>query len=93
MPDYDLVLILKPSLKPEEEKKELAKVKKMTLDLEGKLGKNESWGKRDLAYPILKNKEAIYHKFKINLPTKAILSWRAKIKLNENIIRYLLIRV
>lgn len=92
MRKYELVFILAPNLKAEEQKKEIAKVEKAIESLKGKLEKKEIWGKKELAYPIRKFKEGIYVKFDLRLPEKKIRDWRGKIKRENKIIRHLLIK-
>ena len=92
MREYELVFILKPSLKEKDLKTEQAAVEKLIADLGGKVGKKDVWGKKDLTYAIKKDKQGFYFKFDLQLPEEKVGQWDKQVKLNENIIRYLLIR-
>lgn len=92
MRDYELVLILKPDLKEKDLKAEQAVLEKIISDLGGQIKKKDVWGLKDLAYPILKFNQGFYIKFDLQMPEEKTSGWDKKAKLNEKIIRYLLIR-
>jgi small subunit ribosomal protein S6 len=92
MREYEFIFILKPKLKESEQKKKIAQIEKLVADLDGKVKKKEVWGKKDLAYPIAKYKQGIYVQFNFSLPEKNVKAWEEKIKLEEEILRYLLIK-
>jgi small subunit ribosomal protein S6 len=58
----------------------------------GKLNKNDLWGVRDLAYPIKHQTKAFYSHYEFESEPDTISSLDKSLKLNEDIIRYLLIR-
>ena len=62
-------------------------------ELEGNIIYKESWGLRNLAYPIKDNKKAFYHFMNIEIPQNKIDEINTKLNLNENVIRYLSIKV
>ena len=73
---------------------EAIKVHEQTLgELEGNVVYKESWGLRSLAYPINENKKAFYEFMNIELPQDKIDTLNSKLNLNDNIIRYLSIKV
>ena len=53
----------------------------------------KSWGLRNLAYPIKENKKAFYEFMNIEMPQENISQLNSKLNLNENVIRYLSIKV
>jgi small subunit ribosomal protein S6 len=59
----------------------------------GSLGKEDLWGIRSLAYPIKHNDRAFYAHFEFSAEPSAILTLDKNIRLNEDIIRYLLVKV
>ena len=93
MKKYELVFILDPKLDAQAQKKETGEIEKLITSFKGKIEKKEVWGKKTLAYPIKKLTEGIYVKFDLNFPPENIKEWEKKIKLEEKIIRYLLIKV
>ena len=84
MQQYELTLILKPTLTEEQAD---AIIEKFKLSIVHR----QVWGKRMLAYPIRKEKEGLYIHLVIELPESNVSSLEEKIRLNEQIIRHLLV--
>jgi small subunit ribosomal protein S6 len=61
--------------------------------LGGKIVKTETWGLRSLAYKIAKNRKAHYVMLEIDGPAAAIAELERQIAINEDIIRYMTVRV
>ncbi|HEY0315083.1 MAG TPA: 30S ribosomal protein S6, partial [Sphingomonas sp.] len=61
--------------------------------LGGKIVKTETWGLRGLAYRIAKNRKAHYVMLEIDGPAAAIAELERQIAINEDIIRYMTVRV
>ena len=59
----------------------------------GTIAKREYWGVRKLAYRIKKNRKAHYLLFNINAPSDAVLEMERNMRLNEDILRYLTLRI
>ncbi len=89
--NYDLVVILDPELKDEEQEKLLAKIKKIISDSEGKISETKQWGKRVLAYRVSKRDSGFFVEFKFTAPANLLSSIRQKIKIEEQVLRYLLV--
>jgi len=89
---YELTIIttLNPtSTKGKENLKEIGeKIKKI-----GKIDKKENWGEKKLAYPIKKNQNGFYYFFQLSAQPPKIVSLDNFLKLNENIIRHLIVVV
>lgn len=92
MNNYELTLVINPILGERERADLLLKITNFIEKEEGKIGKKEDWGKKTLFYPIKKHKEGIYFLWEITLPLKSASIVDKKIKLEENIIRYLLVK-
>ena len=59
----------------------------------GNVTKQEYWGLRSLTFKIKKNRKGHYVLFNIDAPWAAVAELERQIKLNEDIIRHLTIRV
>lgn len=59
----------------------------------GKVVKNEYWGLRSMAYKINKNKKGHYVLLGLDAPVAAVKELERNIKLNEDVIRHLTIKV
>ena len=90
---FEHVIILKQSLSSNELSIELKNHTDMVSELKGNVIYQESWGMRNLAYPIKNNKKAFYEFMNIEMPQENIDLMNSKLNLNENVIRYLSIKV
>ena len=90
---FEHVIILKQSLSSNELSIELKNHTDMVSELDGNVVYQESWGMRNLAYPIKNNKKAFYEFMNIEMPQENIDLMNSKLNLNENVIRYLSIKV
>ena len=59
----------------------------------GNVTKHEYWGLRSLTFKIKKNRKGHYVLFNIDAPWPAVAELERQIKLNEDIIRHMTIRV
>lgn len=59
----------------------------------GTIAKREYWGVRKLAYRIKKNRKAHYVLLNIDAPSDAVLEMERNMRLNEDILRYLTLRI
>jgi small subunit ribosomal protein S6 len=59
----------------------------------GQVTKTEPWGLRNLAYRINKNKKGHYVLLNIDAPAAAIAEMERNMKLNEDVLRFMTIRV
>jgi small subunit ribosomal protein S6 len=66
---------------------------KIIEDAGGKIVKTETWGLRGLAYRIAKNRKAHYVMLEIDGPAAGIAELERQIAINEDIIRYMTVRV
>lgn len=59
----------------------------------GKVTKTESWGIRNLTYKMNKNRKGHYVLFNIDAPAKAVIEMERNMRLSEDILRTLTVRV
>ncbi len=59
----------------------------------GKITKRELWGLRSLTYRIKKNRKGHYVFFNIDAPPAAINEYERRMRINEDVLRYLTVRV
>ena len=59
----------------------------------GKVGKVENWGLKTLTYRIKKNRKAYYTLMNIDAPSAAVEEMERQMRFNEDILRYITIRV
>lgn len=93
MNSYLLTLVLKPDLEEKLRKEMLEAMKKKMLGEGGKVGKEDLWGAKDLAYPIKKQTKGYFVHFEFETDPKVAKDLDKSLKVEEDIIRYLLVRV
>jgi small subunit ribosomal protein S6 len=59
----------------------------------GEIKKREYWGLRNLAYRMNKNRKGHYMLFNIDAPAPAIAELERTMRINEDVVRYLTLRV
>jgi small subunit ribosomal protein S6 len=90
---YDLVFLIVPEKDEQGAAAVVEEFRKMLVDLGAVIDKDESMGRRRLAYQIHKKSEATYHNFLFRADSKAVTELQRKMKLSENILRFLTVRV
>ncbi|MBI4990474.1 30S ribosomal protein S6 [Candidatus Gottesmanbacteria bacterium] len=88
---YELVLIFKTSVSEDNRKKTIEELKKL-LKTSGQTDVKD-WGKRQFAYPIKKEKEGNYYLLTADAEGKEVAEVSNRLKLNEDVLRYLLVRL
>lgn len=86
--NYYLTLVLKPNLEEKARKELLDSIKKGFE----KMDKEDLWGQRPLAYPIKKQTSGYYAHFEFQAQPQVIRGLDKNLKVEEDILRYLLIR-
>ena len=59
----------------------------------GKVEKTEMWGVKSLAYRIKKNRKAHFTMFSLNAPPAAVAEMERQMRINEDILRFMTVRV
>ena len=59
----------------------------------GKVTKRENWGLRNLAYKVKKNRKGHYVLFNIDGPPAAIAEMERNMRIHEDVLRYMTVRV
>ncbi len=92
MNKYELTIILEGKVTAAKKKSVLETLEKSIKMLEGTVSKAEDWGVKELFHEIKKQKEGLYLHMPVELPAKAIKAFEIKLKAEENILRYLIVR-
>lgn len=90
--DYELVVLLHPDLEIDLEKP-LAKLRQIIADNKGEITKEDSWGKRKLAYRINGEDFAVYTYIELNLPAETVKKLQSTLNITDEVLRYLLTAV
>jgi small subunit ribosomal protein S6 len=65
----------------------------IVADQGGRVAKREYWGLRNLAYRIKKNRKGHYMLFNLDAPPAAVNELERNMRINEDVLRYLTVRV
>ena len=93
MPFYENVFIARQDLTPAKVAELTDKYASTVESMGGKVTKRENWGLRNLAYKIQKNRKGYYMLMNIDAPADAIIEMERLMRLDENLIRYLTVKV
>ncbi len=89
MKTYELMTIAKSELTDQGAKELATQVQDLIKSFDGKIIKDDFWGKRKLAYEIKHDSEGYYDVVTFELSTEALLKFKQKLNLVPNILRYL----
>ena len=90
---YESVIIGRQDLTPSQFETIIDKFISVIESLKGKIKKKESWGLRNLAYKINKNRKGHYILLNIDGPPDAIVEYERLMRLDEDIIRFLTVKI
>lgn len=93
MRQYEVTVILDPSLGEEGLAKQLERWKKQIEDREGKILKEDPWGVRSLAYPIEKKDQGYYAVLEFELPGEQVGELENLLRLDEHVLRHLIVHL
>ena len=90
---YESVIIGRQDLTPNQFEELIDDFIKIIESFKGVIKKRENWGLRNLAYKINKNRKGHYVLLNIDSSSDAIVEYERLMRLNEDIIRFLTIRI
>ena len=93
MPLYETVFIARQDMTPAQVDELTTSLSKIITDGEGKIEKTDNWGLRSLAYRIKKTRKVYYVLMNIDAPAPAVLEMERVIRLNEDVLRHMTVRV
>ncbi len=92
MRNYELMSIFRPDLEDQALQDAVEKLGGLIAARGGEVGSSDVWGRRRLAYPIKDFRDGIYSVSQLKLDPKGADDLERSLQLNDQIIRYLLIR-
>ena len=91
--EYEIGLIINPETADEEAEKIKTSITDILKKGKGTIENIDEWGRKNLAYPIEKHKEGIYVFIKTMAPGDVIAAIERRLKLNEKVMRFIVIRL
>ena len=93
MPLYEHVFIARQDAAQAQVDQLTEQMKSVIENGGGKVVKHEAWGLRSLTFKIKKNRKGHYVHFNLDAPAAAVAEMERQLKLNEDVIRQLTVRV
>ena len=92
MANYELVYILMPTFEDEQLGPVYETISGLVQNLKGEVSEVKPWGRRKLAYPIKGFRDGNYVEMRFAMSPTAAAELERSLRLNESVIRYLLVR-
>ena len=93
MPFYENVFIARQDISSTQAEALTEQFANLIAEQGGKVTKKEQWGLRNIAYRIKKNRKGHYVLMNIEAPAAAITEMERQMRINEDVLRYLTVRV
>ena len=93
MRNYELMSIFRPDLEDQALQDAVEKLGGLITARGGEVGSSDVWGRRRMAYSIRDFRDGIYNVTQLKLDPKNASDLERSLQLNDQIIRYLLIRL
>lgn len=92
MHKYEIMFIVKATMESADVKNTAETFKKLISDLKGKVAEYKELGEKKLAYPIKKELNGYYFVMQVEADRDCIQEFDRKIRLDENVLRHLIIK-
>jgi small subunit ribosomal protein S6 len=93
MPLYEHVFLARQDVSAQQVEELTAQIKGVIEQMGGKVAKTEQWGVKSLSYRLRKNRKAHFTFMNVDAPSAAINEIERQERLNEDVVRYLSVRV
>lgn len=90
---YENVFLVRPDVSTQQVEALAQQFTEILTAQGGKVAKTEQWGLRNLAYRIKKNRKAHYVLFNLDAPPAAVAEMERNMRLSEDVLRVLTVRV
>jgi small subunit ribosomal protein S6 len=90
---YEHVFLARQDLSPQQVEELVEQYKGVLESNGGSVGRVENWGLKSLAYRINKNRKAYFALLNIDAPAPAVAEMERQMRINEDVLRYMTIRV
>lgn len=92
MRSYETIFICRQDISTQQVDSLADTFQSIITDADGTMGRRENWGLKTLAYRIKKNRKGHIVLFNYNATHDAVSEMERRMRLNENVIRYMTIR-
>lgn len=92
MRKYEVMYIIRPTLEDAEREVVMEKINRVFIDNDSEVTNVDEWGIRELAYEIEKHRKGYYVVLNVKATPEAVNEFERIINLQEDIIRYIMIK-
>lgn len=92
MNKYELCVVVSARIEDEERTATVDKCKALVERFGGTITEVDEWGLKKLAYEIQKMKEAFYYFIRFDAPATAPAEIESRVRIMDNVIRFLVVR-
>ena len=93
MTKYESVLIARQDLGASQVNNIVSEMSNVIANQGGEVVRVDNWGLKNLAYRIKKNRKGHYVVLNISAPAQAIAEYERLLRVNEDVIRYMTVKV
>ncbi len=93
MPLYECVILARQEVSAPQVETLIEEFSNVVTQGGGTVAKKEFWGLRNIAYRVKKNRKAHYILLNLDTPSAAVKEMERQMSLNEDVLRYLTVRV
>ena len=90
--DYEMVVLINPELADDRLEAAIGNISRFITERGGTVANIDRWGKKKLAYPIKRAKEATYILAHFQLKPERSKELEANLRITEDVLRHLLIK-
>jgi small subunit ribosomal protein S6 len=90
---YEHIFLARQDVSPQQVEELTTQLTEVLQQGGGKVTKNEYWGLKSLSYRIRKNRKAHYSLLNIDAPAPAVAEMERQMRINEDILRFMTVRV
>lgn len=91
MKEYELLTVVKPNMDTEEVNKIIEKFEETIVNYGGKVLNTDKVGRKKLSYEIQKFRDGFFCIHRIELDESKVAELKRQLKLNDNVLRYMLL--
>ena len=92
MTTYEILLMLDPEQAEARQDELIARVRELTEGSGGTWKSHDAWGRRRLAYPILKKNEGVYHLVVFDASPATLDELTRVLKIDDAVLRHLAVK-
>ena len=91
MKTYELLAIIKPTMDQEEVDKVIEKIEETVKGYNGSVVSTDKMGRKRLAFEVESFRDGFFVAQKLQIPADKVVDFKRSLKLNENVIRTMLL--